>query len=1058
VTDPNDRLRNETTAAPASQYRLRPVEKALASAFTKASVGLAITHTNGKAIYVNNALSHLTGYSSSELLNQPFALPIHPDEQERFSSQLNELISGHIGSLSTQLRCTHKEGGVIWCKLHTTLLYDQAGQADRLLSLLDEGKKQLQGGDAQLKLLALVDNSLHFMAIADLEGRVTYINKAGRTLVGLGKSDGLEARSVADFYSAEQYTLIRDVAVPTLLRQGHWSGRVNLKHLTTGEIIPCQASGTRIDDPETGKPIGRGFTLRDLRSELIAQETQQKLLTLVDNSIELMSILELDGTNSYINKAGMAMLGFESAQQVQQTPIAQLHAPEHFALVEQEVLPSVMTTGRWSGEMSVRHLRTGEVFPVFNNTIRIDDPQSGQPIAVGAVMRDRRPELRAQQALAESEARFRNLIMQAPVAMAVFRGDDFVFDTVNEAYLPLIGKTRAEVAGKPLFTVLPETRSALEPRARELVRTGLPFPATEFELVINRHGRNETCYFNSIWEPFRLSDGRIDGFIVVAHEVTQQVVARKMAQASEAKLRSLIEEAPVATCLFAGPELVIELANEPMIRFFGRGPRIVGQPVRSVLTGSGDDASAIGLLEQVFTTGNSFAAATAPATLTLDGVAGTYYFDLSLIPLRDGAGQVYAILETAVDVTGQVLARKKIEEAQAGLRGAVELAQLGTWSIDVATGGLTYSDRLIEWFGYDPGAKHYTQVIPMLEPGDQARITRALAWALTPESDGIYDEVYTVIHLRTDQKRVLHAQGKIVFDASGRAVRLNGTAQDITLQRELQLALEQQVQQRTQELEAANEELAEANALLFRSNENLQQFAYVASHDLQEPLRKIQQFGDLLKNQYGPQSDEGALYLDRMQSSAARMTRLIKDLLTYARLSSQADRGEPVSLNQVVQTVLTDLELMIAETGAELAIGDLPSLKGDRSQLEQLFQNLLSNALKFRQVGRSGVAMVPRIRLEASQLSRQDLPVGVKPVRSVPTYYQIEVSDNGIGFEQKYVDRIFQVFQRLHGKGEYVGTGIGLAICAKVAANHGGAIAARSRPGQGATFTIYLPA
>jgi PAS domain S-box-containing protein len=115
---------------------------------------------------------------------------------------------------------------------------------------------------------------------------------------------------------------------------------------------------------------------------------QQKLFTLVDNSIELMSILEMDGKNSYINKAGITMLGFDNAQQVQETPIAQLHAPEHFALVEQQVLPSVMNSGRWSGEMLVRHLKTGEIFPVFNNTIRIDDPATGQPIAVGAVMRD----------------------------------------------------------------------------------------------------------------------------------------------------------------------------------------------------------------------------------------------------------------------------------------------------------------------------------------------------------------------------------------------------------------------------------------------------------------------------------------------------------------------------------------------------------------------------------------------------------------------------------------------------------------------------------------------
>lgn len=150
------------------------------------------------------------------------------------------------------------------------------------------------------------------------------------------------------------------------------------------------------------------------------------------------------------------------------------------------------------------------------------------------------------QQIEASYERFRTMVEQAPVAIAVFRGENFVFDSVNDAYLPLIDKTREEVSGKPLFDVLPETKEVLEPLARELVRTGIPFPASEFELVINRSGRDETCYFNSVWEPLRQADGRVDGFMVVAHEVTEQVLTRKRIEESEVRFRSLIEEAPVA--------------------------------------------------------------------------------------------------------------------------------------------------------------------------------------------------------------------------------------------------------------------------------------------------------------------------------------------------------------------------------------------------------------------------------------------------------------------------------------------------------------------------------
>jgi light-regulated signal transduction histidine kinase (bacteriophytochrome) len=284
-----------------------------------------------------------------------------------------------------------------------------------------------------------------------------------------------------------------------------------------------------------------------------------------------------------------------------------------------------------------------------------------------------------------------------------------------------------------------------------------------------------------------------------------------------------------------------------------------------------------------------------------------------------------------------------------------------------------------------------------------------------------------------------------VFDATGKAVRLNGTAQDITRQRELQLALENEVQQRTRQLQASIHDLQ-------RSNQNLQQFAYVASHDLQEPLRKIQSFSNLLQSQYGDQLGEGTEYLARMQTAASRMSTLIKDLLSFSRISTQQETTHPVSLIDVVEAALSTLEVVISETGAQVVVEPLPTILGDVSQLGQLFQNLLSNALKFRRPD-----LPARIQVRSQRIAATALPSSVKPTRSAPFYHRIDVSDNGIGFDEKYVTRIFQVFQRLHGRSQFAGTGIGLAICEKVAANHGGAITAISQPGQGATFQVYLP-
>lgn len=276
-------------------------------------------------------------------------------------------------------------------------------------------------------------------------------------------------------------------------------------------------------------------------------------------------------------------------------------------------------------------------------------------------------------------------------------------------------------------------------------------------------------------------------------------------------------------------------------------------------------------------------------------------------------------------------------------------------------------------------------------------------------------------------------------------IRWFGTCTDIHDQKTLSTSLEQQIEERTSALTLVNFDLK-------RSNENLERFAYVASHDLQEPLRKIQSFGDILRNTYGEQLGDGLLYLERMQGAAGRMSVLIKDLLTFSRIRTQRDAFKTIPLQRVAQDVQLDLELAIQESSATLDIGQLPNVLGDEAQLDQLFMNLISNALKFRRDD-----LPPHITIRSERLSVAQLPQSVRPAHPARYYHQITVSDNGIGFDEKYADRIFQVFQRLHGRSQYSGTGIGLAIVQKVVENHGGTITVTSQPNQGTTFTVYLP-
>lgn len=274
------------------------------------------------------------------------------------------------------------------------------------------------------------------------------------------------------------------------------------------------------------------------------------------------------------------------------------------------------------------------------------------------------------------------------------------------------------------------------------------------------------------------------------------------------------------------------------------------------------------------------------------------------------------------------------------------------------------------------------------------------------------------------------------------------------LQKELEhlnKTLEDRVKQRTRLLEATNRgleeevsrrrraesSLAEYGQELERSNQELQDFAYVASHDLQEPLRKIQAFGNLLEAEYKDQLGEGKDYLDRMRGAAARMSILIEDLLAFSRVSTKAQPPQAVSLDRVVDDVVSDLEASITERGGKVDVGKLPVVEADPTHMRQLFQNLIGNALKFHKPDQS-----PLVKVSAKSRSG---------------WSEIEVSDNGIGFDDKYTDRIFAVFQRLHGRDKYDGTGIGLAVCRKIVERYGGTITAKSRKGEGATFTVKLP-
>ncbi len=313
-----------------------------------------------------------------------------------------------------------------------------------------------------------------------------------------------------------------------------------------------------------------------------------------------------------------------------------------------------------------------------------------------------------------------------------------------------------------------------------------------------------------------------------------------------------------------------------------------------------------------------------------------------------------------------------------------------------------------------------------------------------------HDRILGAITVVRSKPEDMYNQEDIVFveELARRAAMAVDNARLFHEGQQLNAQLEQRVQERTAELEVALRDLRVFSAKLEVSNRELEEFASVASHDLQEPLRKVQAFGDRLKVKSGPSlSDEGRDYLERMQNAAGRMQKLINDLLTFSRVTSKGQPFVPVNLPVIADEVMSDLETRIERTQGRIEIGDLPTIDADPLQMRQLFQNLIGNALKFHRKD-----VPPVVHISSTIINRRD-----ETTATDEPYCQIMVADNGIGFDEKYLDRIFSVFQRLHARSEYEGTGVGLAVCRRIVERHHGTITAESTPGQGSTFIVTLP-
>jgi signal transduction histidine kinase/PAS domain-containing protein len=420
----------------------------------------------------------------------------------------------------------------------------------------------------------------------------------------------------------------------------------------------------------------------------------------------------------------------------------------------------------------------------------------------------------------------------------------------------------------------------------------------------------------------------------------------------------------------------------------------------------------------------------------------TVFYLIKLLPVAFS-------LKTASELEVEVEQRKKAEDDLKVkvklLNEAQEIAKMGHWEWNPQNNTFTISDNMFRIYELKPQFETvpYDQLINTIHEEDRTSVHDALQQAL---SDKKFNELYFRIPSPDGNSKTIQMKAEVITDDNFNIHKLVGTSQDVTEQKKIE------------------KELLIKSDLLASKNDELQKFAYIASHDLQEPLRKIRTFISRIQSPENVGDKQRTNeYIDKIEMSASRMQRLIDDILSFSRLTSDSSGFEKVNLNTVLTSVLSDMEVKIETSGAQINLDNLPSIYASSSQIGQLFQNLISNAIKFRKPN-----VTPVIEIVASIIngSEASIPKWIHARYKFASwkdnkfwqsekFCKIIVRDNGIGFDPEYSERIFEAFQRLSR--DHEGSGIGLAICKRIVENHHGSITVVSTEGIGTTFTIILP-
>ncbi|MBW1655287.1 PAS domain-containing sensor histidine kinase [Flavobacterium quisquiliarum] len=761
-----------------------------------------------------------------------------------------------------------------------------------------------------------------------------------------------------------------------------------------------------------------------LKSALETAEKQTRFYHSIANTTpDLVYVFDLSYKFTYANKALLSMWGKSAEDAIGKGLRDNGYEEWHAAMHEREIDEVVASKKIIRGTVSFPHAELGKrvydyIFaPVFN--------EEGEVEAIAGTTRDiteikqaEEKQLLASKKVEESEATLKSMIDQTPSPTLILMGDDLVIKQINKHMLAMIGRGE-EIIGMPLIDVLPELKGQyVWTQVQNVYNEGTPFDQSEVLVQHNRTGVMRDYYYNLAYRPL-IEDGKITGMIQVAVDVTEQVVARKKMEESENRFRVLVN---------ASSDFVFRMNADWTVMRNLEGIDLLSDEGDVVLNWIDkfiyveDQKKALSLIADAIANKKIFEME--HRALKPDGTLGWTFS--RAIPILDDQNNIIEWFGAAGDISSQKEVQQIIKDSEEKFRQLADLVPQVIWTAKPDGYVDYYNKRWYEYTGLDEEKFGDESWVPMLHRDDVLPVLEA--WYISVQGGSSYQLEFRLENKNTGLYRWFLSKAVPIRDKTGVIVRWFGTCTDIHEQKTITEKLESLVADRTKELQ--------------RSNEDLQQFAHVASHDLKEPVRKIKTFTSRLEEHLEGKLDEpAARFIGRIHVAADRMFNMIDGVLMYSKINANLQKATLVDLNDVLKNIESDLEVSLQNTKGEIHYNDLPKLEGALVLLYQLFYNLINNSIKFAKNG-----VPPKIIISSKIIMENQKVIAL-----------MTVEDNGIGFENEQSAQIFETFTRLNSKDVYEGTGLGLSLCKKIVERHGGSITAVGRPYAGAVFTIKLP-